>query len=426
MEIFEIIEAIAVVLIFLLIISLIKSKKKLNKKRFSILFFINILLIAQLTYYIISLKPEIEINGPENMYIQVNTEYEEQNARVHFFGKDLSDKIRIESDLNVEKLGTYTIKYILKYRNKEISKERIVNVIDNISPSINLKGKEEVKVPKNSEYIEDGYIAIDNYDGDITDKVKISKEEINDEQYKLNYTVTDSSDNTRTVSRIITSVKAIKTEDETKNGTIYLTFDDGPSLDITPKILDILKEENIKATFFILNYDKNREFLVKRIVEEGHSIGIHGYSHNYKDIYTSVDNYMENITKLEQKILNSTGVVTKLTRFPGGSSNTVSKYYCPGIMSKLTKKVLNEGYYYFDWNVSSGDSGEAKSSNEVYTNVTSCLSKKMPNVVLMHDFSGNTKTLNALKDIIKYGKDNGYTFDKIKSDTPMITHKVAN
>lgn len=426
MEIFEIIEAVIIVLIFVLMFSLIKSKKKLNRKKFSILFFINILLIAQLAYYILSLKPEIEITGPESMIIQVNTEYVEQGARVHFYGKDLSSKLKIESNLDNKKLGSYTIKYILEYGNKEIIKERTVNIIDNIAPSINLKGKEEVKVPKNSEYIEDGYTAIDNYDGDITNKVQISKEEVSDTQYKLNYIVTDSSNNTRTVTRIITSVKAIKKEDETKNGTIYLTFDDGPSLDVTPKILDILKEENIKATFFILNYDKNREFLVKRIVEEGHSIGIHGYSHNYKEVYSSVDAYMDNITKLEEKILNSTGVVTKITRFPGGSSNTISKYYTPGIMTKLTRKLLNEGYYYFDWNVSSGDAGDVKTSEGVYENVTTGLSKKRPNIVLMHDFSGNTKTLESLKSIIEFGKSNGYSFDKIKSDTPMITHKVAN
>ena len=175
-----------------------------------------------------------------------------------------------------------------------------------------------------------------------------------------------------------------------------------------------------------MNYEENKEFLVKRIVREGHSIGIHGYSHKYSEIYQSIDTYMENITKLENKIEKSTGVNTKITRFPGGSSNTVSRYYHVGIMSQLTKKLLNDGYRYYDWNITSGDAGDVKTKEEVYQNVINGLSKKKANMVLMHDFSNNAKTVDALKDIIRYGKQNGYVFEAITEDTPMITHHISN
>lgn len=226
------------------------------------------------------------------------------------------------------------------------------------------------------------------------------------------------------IQEIIEEPKEIK-EEETKEGTIYLTFDDGPSSSTTPKILDILKKKNIKATFFILNYNKTGEELVKREVNEGHTVAIHGYSHNYKEIYKSEDIYMQNISKLQDKILESTGYNATITRFPGGSSNTVSKYN-PGIMSRLTQKVVANGYRYFDWNISSEDAGTAKNSNDVYNNVVNNLKKSRANVVLMHDFGGNTKMLDVLEQIIDYGLQNGYTFSKITENTKMVTHTVNN
>ena len=209
-------------------------------------------------------------------------------------------------------------------------------------------------------------------------------------------------------------------------GVIYLTFDDGPSSTITPKILDVLKEKNVKATFFILNYNEEGEKLVKREFSEGHTVAIHGYSHQYSEIYQSVDTYMNNITRLQEKIRNSIGYNATITRFPGGSSNTISKKYCQGIMSTLCRILLERGYTYFDWNVDSDDAGSAKTAENVYNNVTKRLSKERQNVVLMHDFSGNTKTLNALAQIIDYGLQNGYTFSKITEDTPMVTHTPNN
>lgn len=211
-----------------------------------------------------------------------------------------------------------------------------------------------------------------------------------------------------------------KTETENKS-QIYLTFDDGPSHDITPKILDILKEENVYATFFIINFSQSKEELIKREVQEGHSVGLHGYSHDYKKIYKSEEIYMSNLNDLQTKLENLTGVKSTITRFPGGSSNTVSRFN-KGVMTKLVKDVEQAGYKYYDWNVDSDDAGHAKNENQVYENVTEGLKKERANVILMHDFEKNEKTLNALRDIIKYGKENGYSFNKISSDSDLVVH----
>ncbi len=221
-------------------------------------------------------------------------------------------------------------------------------------------------------------------------------------------------------------VKSVPTESKKTKGVIYLTFDDGPSSNITPKVLDILKKEKIKATFFIINYSKANEKLVKRIVKEGHTIGIHGYSHEYSKIYKSRTAFLNNIYSLQQKIKESTGVSTRYIRFPGGSSNTVSRHYKRGIMSDLTKAMLGRGFTYYDWNISSGDAGGTKTAQGMYNNVTRNLSKKRGNLVLMHDFSTNKKVLEALPKIIKYAKRNGYTFSSINENTPMYAHHVNN
>jgi len=299
-----------------------------------------------------------------------------------------------------------------------------------VLPVIKLKGSDNIRIALNSKYTENGATATDEKDGDLTDKIKISGSVDTSKTgtYTITYKVSDNSGNEAVKYRKVTVYERLmQAQDGSsgKKGVIYLTFDDGPTTSITPKILDILKAKNVKATFFILNYNGSTEYLVKREFAEGHTIGIHGYFHNYRTIYQSVDAYMNNITKLQKKIKETTGYNATITRFPGGSSNTVSRYN-PGIMTTLSKEVVSRGYKYFDWNVSSGDAGGAKTAQDVYNNVTKGLSKNRANVVLLHDFSNNQKTLNALENIIDFGLKNGYTFSRITESTPMVTHSVNN
>ncbi|MDE6852383.1 MAG: polysaccharide deacetylase family protein [Lachnospiraceae bacterium] len=212
---------------------------------------------------------------------------------------------------------------------------------------------------------------------------------------------------------------------EKPDKVIYLTFDDGPNRYSTPKVLEILKKNDVKATFFELKPAQKDLDLTERILAEGHTLAIHGYKHKYDEIYVSVNAYRENLDKLRDLFFQKFGVWCTLTRFPGGSSNMVSCYN-PGIMTKLTKKIDGWGYHYFDWNVSSGDAGGAKNEKDVFRNVKNQLSSSGANVVLMHDFDKNDKTINALDRVIRYGKKKGYTFLPLTASTEEVHHAVFN
>ena len=155
---------------------------------------------------------------------------------------------------------------------------------------------------------------------------------------------------------------------------IYLTFDDGPGM-YTKRILDVLEEYNVKATFFVTNQFPKYEYLIKNEYEKGHAIGVHTYSHNYKKIYSSFENYIDDVNKMNEIIKKYTGNFSNILRFPGGSSNTISRKYKKGIMTELTREVSNLGYTYFDWNVASGDVN-GYSKNRIYKRIIKSLNDK--------------------------------------------------
>ena len=308
--------------------------------------------------------------------------------------------------------------------NNEISKEIKIDREDKTKPSITLKGNTTMYLTLLEHYNEPGYIANDNCDGDITNKVVVDgevKQQVG--TYKIKYTVTDSSNNTNEVIRtVIVRNNNLYNNGSIGNGVIYLTFDDGPNNGTTNVILDILKEEGVKATFFVTCNGPDN--LIKRIYDEGHTLALHTCTHDYSYVYSSVDNYFNDLNRVSTRVKNITGYDAKIIRFPGGSSNTVSRRYSYGIMSTLTGMVLDKGYRYYDWNVDSKDAGGANSSSQVYNNVVNYLSHNRSNVVLMHDVKYQTR--DALRDIIRYAKNNGYTFSKIEMDTYMVRHGVNN
>ena len=375
-----------------------------------------------------STKPEIILLGDKEITKPYYEEFVEPGFKaIDKFDGDITEKVKVTKEQISD--SKYDIIYEVEDNagNKKVEKREIV-LTDDISPILKLNGRNNIVVPLNDEYIEKGATAVDEFNGDITDRIKISGnvDTSNEGTYPLIYKVKDKSGNEANKKRLVI-VKDMQgqTINEDEIGVIYLTFDDGPSTNITPKILDILEERNVEATFFILDYDEEEEQIVKREYEEGHTIGIHGYSHDYSKIYENEEAYMENITKLQEKIKESTGYNATITRFPGGSSNTISKFN-KGIMTRLTELVVNNGYKYFDWNVCSEDAVDAKTSEEMYNNVIEGLSKTKTNIVLMHDFGKNTEILDALPRIIDYGIENGYVFEKITEETPMITHRVFN
>ncbi len=153
-------------------------------------------------------------------------------------------------------------------------------------------------------------------------------------------------------------------------------------------------------------------------------MALHTNVHDYARVYASVDAYFADLNAISERVKNITGEESKIIRFPGGSSNTVSRHYATGIMSTLVEEVQKRGYRYYDWNISSGDAGNTTLASEVYSNVVNSLSKERSNMVLMHDTKSYTR--DAVRNIIRYGKEHGYTFEKITIDTPMVTQRVNN
>jgi len=364
--------------------------------------------------------PELDLIGNLEINNCSKSYQEEGYAAFDNYDGDLTQKV--EKEIKDGKI-IYRVK---DSSNNITTKERTFSNIDKEGPVIKLKGS-SVNLKINNKYVEQGYTVTDNCDDDLTSKVEITNNiNINKEgTYEVIYKVKDKSGNESKKVRkvtVYTPKKCFFSVSNGKPGVIYLTFDDGPSTKNTARLLDILKEENVKATFFLID-KTNTDYLIKRMYDEGHTIGLHTASHNYKYIYSSTTNFIKDIEKIQEKVARITGEKSSIIRFPGGSSNTVSSFN-PGIMCTLSNMVIEKGYHYFDWNVSSGDAGSKRSKKNTYRNVTNNLSKNRANVVLMHDIYDST--VDAVKDIIKYGKDNGYTFEKITMDTEMYTHYVNN
>lgn len=176
-------------------------------------------------------------------------------------------------------------------------------------------------------------------------------------------------------------------EENKKEKTMYLTFDDGPTAENTVAVLDTLKEKNVKATFFVVgeNVEKHPE-VAKRIVEDGHTIGIHCYSHDYKEIYASVDAYLADFEKAYQMVYEVTGVKAQLFRFPGGSVNAYNK----GVYKDIIAAMTERGYTYFDWNASLEDAVTKSTPESLLVNAKETALGRKKVVMLCHDTVYNT------------------------------------
>ena len=205
--------------------------------------------------------------------------------------------------------------------------------------------------------------------------------------------------------------------------SVYLTFDDGPSAE-TDRILDILKEYNVKATFFVIGKtDENSVKVYQRIVEEGHTLGMHSYSHQYAQVYASREAFEDDLTSLQDYLFSITGMESTFYRFPGGSSNKVSKIP----MSDLIQCLEERNITYFDWNVSSGDaSGTRLSSQTIINNVMSGINGTLKNyVVLFHDSAAKKTTVDALPEILEQLQAMEHTqILPITGDTDPVQHRV--
>jgi len=459
---------------------------------------------------------ELRLNGIQDMYIEVGQSYVEEGAVAEIIRKDSTAQIPVTQtgQVNTDKIGNYLIKYTAKAEGFLCTEYRYVHVIDSEAPVITLTFIPNAYTLLGQTYQEEGFKATDNYDGDLTDRVKRKEKD-----GVMTYTVTDSFGNITSVTRTINyidpnapmltleggqaafimvgdnyaepgynatdfrdgdlsanvivsgdvdsnipgiytlnysifnsiGVEATKeriiyviprqedpsappgdgpienpptpgTTIEPNGKTIYLTFDDGPSAH-TNRLLDVLKKYGVKVTFFVKGGTVYPQCLT-RAAAEGHTVAIHTYSHNYNQIYASDEAFMADLEATQNVIFQQTGQKAMLTRFPGGSSNTVSSAYNKGIMTRLTKKLLELGYQYFDWNVDSKDAAGAKTADEIFDNVVKGVGNRTNSVVLQHDTQGFS--VDAVERIIAWGLCNGYTFKALDQNSPTCHHGVQN
>ena len=202
---------------------------------------------------------------------------------------------------------------------------------------------------------------------------------------------------------------------ETSNKkTVYLTFDDGPGGKVTNDVLDTLKKENVPATFFVIGSEiKGQENILLRMKEEGHSIGLHSYSHDRNKLYCNNDSFLNEMQKGQEAIRKVTGEKYNILRFPFGCNNRSYK-----LTNELVDILHNNGFKIYDWTLDSGDGANYQSSPETIIK-KSC--KAEDNIVLlMHCSFLNKTSAKALPSIIKYYKDKGYEFKVIDETTPEI------
>lgn len=363
--------------------------------------------------------PQITLNTVPGYFTEVGQEYQEEGfTALDNYDGNITDRVIVTRETDA---WSYTVTD--SSGNTTVVK-RVIVYGDTTAPEITLLGGDSVTVQAGSDYEELGYTATDNVDGDLTAFVEVTGEydKYLPGTYSMTYTVTDAHGNTATVVREVVVEGLVQPDTVQPDGkVIYLTFDDGPS-QYTLELLEVLEKYNAKATFFVVG--SSRLEYLDEIAAGGHSIGIHSDTHDYAAIYASEDAFFDDFYALRQKIYDRTGIWTTLCRFPGGSSNTISKRYCTGIMTKLTQDLTAQGYQYFDWNVDSNDAGGTKTTEGVYENVINGIGSKKVAIVLQHDIY--KYSVDAVEKIIQWGLANGYTFQALDATSPAAHHSVNN
>lgn len=461
---------------------------------------ISAIVVCAVLLYINHFNVQITLTGSREVTLEYGEGYAEAGAEAVFTGKvlpreDVELDVKISNPIGDGKVGTYTVEYTASYGIWRDSAVRTVHIVDNAAPRIMLKKSPASYTIPGQPYLEEGFAARDNHDGDLTDKVQIVEKggkviySVEDSSgnrteitrnivyydpiapeltlegpetitinagepfedpgctaldnsagdltgrvqvrgkvniyragtYQLEYYVEDVYDNSASVVRTV-EVKAIPQPEVLvpEEKVIYLTFDDGPSA-YTEELLEVLREYDVKVTFFVCNTDCVD--VLKKIAEDGHAIGIHSVTHDYKTIYASEEAYFADLFGMQRIIEEHTGIKTTLVRFPGGGSNTVSRFN-PGIMTRLAQALHDMGFQYFDWNVDSDDAGRSKTTKKVLRNVKKGVEEVDVAIVLQHDVK--KYSVRAVEDIILWGLEEGYEFRALDASSPTFHHKINN
>ena len=448
-------------------------------------------LIAELVVLLNIERSKIEFHKNEDLFIECFTDWQEilpEAIVTHsdlFSGRQLEVK-RVSGQVDTTKVGDYTLTYSAKFGRNRVETTRVVHVVDTTAPNITLKTKDGYFVTDFATYEEEGFVAMDNHDGDISSSVQATHC-----GETILYTVSDSSGNETSISRPI-PFKDVEAPAITLNGSAQMYLQQGEEW-IDPGCFAVdnydaeLPEpvvtsnlDNTRLGDYLITYtvrdasgnetsvgrivtviDKNADNMIyltfddgpspytmelldildkyqvkatffvvgnemsdviTEIANRGHTIGAHTYSHKY-NIYKNEPTYYKDLKKILDVIEDKTGSRPSLIRFPGGSSNTISANYCRNIMTQLAESVERHGYSYFDWSVDSGDAESAKTKEAVVQNVIAGIKETKRPVVLQHDTKDYS--VAATEEIIKWALDNGYIFGVLDPDIEC-QHRILN
>lgn len=372
--------------------------------------------------------PTLTLNGENHIIIKKGQKFVDPGC-IAFddVNGDISASIITTGSINTKAYGKQYLTYSVVDSSGNIAQiQRCVVVQEFTPPELTLlNGNAYVRAGE--EFVEPGFTATDNIDGNINDNVVVSGllDTSQPGIYTLTYTAFDSSMNQTSANRTV-YVYEPQSNDLRINPTekiVYLSFDDGPG-QYTELLLDKLDKYNIDVTFFVTNqFSKYQEYIGDAYFR-GHTIGLHTYSHKFSKVYSNEAAYYDDLYRISDVVESLTGIKPTIIRFPGGTSNTISQRYEKGIMTSLTKSVVENGYQYCDWNVDSKDAGGATTAAQVAQNVIAGIQKQDVSYVLQHD----TKlySIEALDEIICWGMLNGYTFLPMTESTPMHHHSPRN
>jgi len=372
--------------------------------------------------------PVITLNSGDKLIITEDSEFEDPGFTAwDDVDGDISANVITTGTIDTSIYGKQYLTYtVIDSSGNYYQTQRVVVVQEFTPPQLFLASTTSF-VRAGEAFIESGYNAFDDIDGDVTSDVFVTGALDTNTPgiYTITYTAVDSSFNLTSLNKTV-YVYEPQSEERRVNPTdkiVYLTFDDGP-YKYTEQLLDILDKYNVDVTFFVTNQYPDYQHMINDAYFRGHTIGIHTYSHKFSKIYSSEAAYYTDLFSMSEIITEQTGIAPIIIRFPGGSSNTVSRRYSKGIMSRLTESVTNNGYLYADWNVDSRDASTARTSSEVAANVIAGMQRFPTSIVLQHD----TKqfSVEAVEEIICWGMLNGYTFLPMTEDTPMHHHGVVN
>ena len=431
------------------------QKNEISSRRTMMAVIILLLILLVLGgFYIYLMSPErwdykIKLNGPSQLELYQGDKYIEKGAEATckntLTGLERKIPVNESGKVDSSRTGNYVVKYKASYLGKTVSIKRTVIVRENLvharsvsmydtvsssdtSPVIGLYGGSSLTV-YDAFGFKDGYVATDDTEGYITDRVHVSGQV--DAQtpgsYLLNYSVADEDGQMTVAERLVTVKHYEPVVPETLpegRKIIYLTFDDGPGK-YTEEILSILDKYKVKATFFVTAVSGEKYFsLIGEEAKRGHAIGVHTYTHSYNQIYSNDQAFWDDFNKMNAVIESQIGHRVEIMRFPGGVSNTVSKKYCEGIMTRLASEATSQNYTFFDWNVSSGDASGLKDSNKIVENMKEGVMKNDRCIVLCHDTHEFTK--NAVEPFLQWALSSGYYFDILRNGDFGAHQSIAN